>query len=105
MSKIAVVYWSGTGNTEAMAEEVANGAKAAGAEVESFTTDDFAADKMNDYDAVAFGCPAMGDEVLEEDEFGPLFEDCSVRFLRMGRRRMDEKLGRRLQNSRCNTCL
>lgn len=79
MSKIAVVYWSGTGNTEAMAEEVANGAKAAGAEVESFTTDDFAADKMNDYDAVAFGCPAMGDEVLEEDEFGPLFEDCKAK--------------------------
>ena len=77
MSKIAVVYWSGTGNTEAMAEEVANGAKAAGAEVESFTTDDFAADKMDDYDAVAFGCPAMGDEVLEEDEFEPLFEDCN----------------------------
>ena len=79
MSKIAVVYWSGTGNTEAMAEEVANGAKAAGAEVESFTTDDFAADKMNDYDAVAFGCPAMGDEVLEEDEFEPLFEDCKAK--------------------------
>ena len=79
MSKIAVVYWSGTGNTEAMAEEVANGAKAAGAEVESFTTDDFAADKMNDYDAVAFGCPAMGDEVLEEDEFGPVFEDCKAK--------------------------
>ena len=79
MSKIAVVYWSGTGNTEAMAEEVANGAKAAGAEVESFTTDDFAADKMDDYDAVAFGCPAMGDEVLEEDEFGPLFEDCKAK--------------------------
>lgn len=76
MSKIAVVYWSGTGNTEAMAEEVANGAKAAGAEVESFTTDDFAADKMNDYDAVAFGCPAMGDEVLEEGEFEPMFEGC-----------------------------
>ena len=76
MSKIAVVYWSGTGNTEAMAEEVANGAKAAGAEVESFTTDDFAADKMNDYDAVAFGCPAMGDEVLEEDEFEPMFSSC-----------------------------
>ena len=76
MSKIAVVYWSGTGNTEAMAEEVANGAKAAGAEVESFTTDDFAADKMDDYDAVAFGCPAMGDEVLEEDEFEPMFSSC-----------------------------
>lgn len=78
MSKIAVVYWSGTGNTEAMAEEVANGAKAAGAEVESFTTDDFAADKMNDYDAVAFGCPAMGDEVLEEDEFEPMFDGCKA---------------------------
>ena len=76
MSKIAVVYWSGTGNTEAMAEEVANGAKAAGAEVESFTTDDFAADKMDDYDAVAFGCPAMGDEALEEGEFEPMFEGC-----------------------------
>ena len=57
----------------------ANGAKAAGAEVESFTTDDFAADKMDDYDAVAFGCPAMGDEVLEEDEFEPLFEDCKAK--------------------------
>lgn len=78
MSKIAVVYWSGTGNTEAMAEEVANGAKAAGAEVESFTTDDFAADKMDDYDAVAFGCPAMGDEVLEEDEFEPMFDGCKA---------------------------
>ena len=77
MSKIAVVYWSGTGNTEAMAEEVANGAKAAGAEVESFTTDDFAADKMNDYDAVAFGCPAMGDEVLEENEFEPFVGEIS----------------------------
>ena len=76
MSKTAIIYWSGTGNTEAMAEEVANGAKAAGAEVESFTTDDFAADKMNDYDAVAFGCPAMGDEVLEEDEFEPMFSSC-----------------------------
>ena len=54
MSKVAVVYWSGTGNTEAMAEEVANGAKATGAEVESFTTDVFAADQMDDYDAVAF---------------------------------------------------
>lgn len=78
MSKIAVVYWSGTGNTEAMAEEVANGAKATGAEVESFTTDDFAADKMDDYDAVAFGCPAMGDEVLEEDEFEPMFDGCKA---------------------------
>ena len=60
MSKIAVVYWSGTGNTEAMANEVAEGAKAAGAEVDVLTASEFGADKMDAYDAVAFGCPAMG---------------------------------------------
>ena len=76
MSKIAVVYWSGTGNTEAMANEVAEGAKAAGAEVDVLTASEFGADKMDAYDAVAFGCPAMGDEVLEEDEFEPMFDGC-----------------------------
>ena len=76
MSKIAVVYWSGTGNTEAMANEVAEGAKAAGAEVDVLTASEFGADKMDAYDAVAFGCPAMGDEVLEEDEFEPLYSSC-----------------------------
>ena len=64
MSKIAVVYWSGTGNTEAMANEVAEGAKAAGAEVDVLTASEFGADKMDAYDAVAFGCPAMGAEEL-----------------------------------------
>ena len=71
MSKIAVVYWSGTGNTEAMANEVAEGAKAAGAEVDVLTASEFGADKMDAYDAVAFGCPAMGAEVLEESEMEP----------------------------------
>ena len=47
MSKIAVVYWSGTGNTEAMANEVAEGAKAAGAEVDVLTASEFGADKMD----------------------------------------------------------
>ena len=78
MSKIAVVYWSGTGNTEAMANEVAEGAKAAGAEVDVLTASEFGADKMDAYDAVAFGCPAMGDEVLEEDEFEPMFDGCKA---------------------------
>ena len=68
MSKIAVVYWSGTGNTEAMANEVAEGAKAAGAEVDVLTASEFGADKMDAYDAVAFGCPAMGAEELEDME-------------------------------------
>ena len=74
MSKIAVVYWSGTGNTEAMANEVAEGAKAAGAEVDVLTASEFGADKMDAYDAVAFGCPAMGAEELESEEFAPMFE-------------------------------
>ena len=76
MSKIAVVYWSGTGNTEAMANAVAAGAKDAGAEVALFTSADFNADMMDSYDAIAFGCAAMGVEVLEEDEFQPMFDAC-----------------------------
>ncbi len=76
MSKIAVVYWSGTGNTEAMANAVADGAKAAGAEVSVFTSAEFGADMVDSFDAIAFGCPAMGAEVLEEDEFAPMFEAC-----------------------------
>lgn len=76
MSKIAVVYWSGTGNTEAMANAVLEGVKEAGAEGELLNCGEFDAAKVADYDAIAFGCPAMGDEVLEEDEFEPMFDDC-----------------------------
>ena len=76
MSKIAVVYWSGTGNTEEMANAVAEGAKNAGAEVTVCTPADFSASMVDDFDAIAFGCPAMGAEVLEETEFEPMFSDC-----------------------------
>lgn len=74
MSKIAVVFWSSTGNTETMAGAVAEGARGAGAEVEEIQAADFSADALAGFDAVAFGCPAMGDESLEEDEFEPMFE-------------------------------
>ena len=73
MSKVAVVYWSMTGNTEAMANAVAAGAKAVGAEVEIKTSADFSPADLDSYDAIAFGCPAMGAEVLEETEFDPMF--------------------------------
>lgn len=76
MSKVAVVFWSSTGNTEAMANAVAEGAKEAGCNVSVFTSADFSVDKMDEFDAVAFGCSAMGDEVLEEDEFEPMFTEC-----------------------------
>ncbi|MBP3877036.1 MAG: flavodoxin [Lachnospiraceae bacterium] len=73
MSKVAVVYWSGTGNTQAMAEAVADGAKGKGADVSLIEAASFDADAAADFDGIAFGCPAMGDEVLEEDEFEPMF--------------------------------
>lgn len=76
MSKIAVVYWSGTGNTEAMANAVADGITEKGAEVSLLTSAEFDASMMDSYDGIAFGCPAMGAEVLEEEEFGPMFESC-----------------------------
>ena len=79
MKKIAVVFWSGTGNTEAMASAVADGAKAKGADVTVFTASQFNASKLDAFDAVAFGCPAMGAEVLEESEFAPMFEDCKAK--------------------------
>ena len=76
MSKIAVVYWSGTGNTEAMAEAVLEGAKGAGAEAEIFKAAEFDTATVENYDAIAFGCPSMGSEQLEEDEFEPMFKAC-----------------------------
>ena len=72
MSKVAVIYWSGTGNTEAMANAVAEGAKAAGADVDLLTCADV--NGVDGYDAVALGCPAMGSEELEDSEFLPMLE-------------------------------
>lgn len=71
MNQIAVVYWSGTGHTQAMAECIA--AACGGA---LFTADAFSANALENYDAIAFGCPAMGAEVLEEEVFQPLFDAC-----------------------------
>lgn len=76
MKRVAVVYWSGTGNTEAMACQVAEGARAAGAEVSLFTADAFSPGLMGEFDAFAFGCPSMGAEELEDTVFEPLFSAC-----------------------------
>lgn len=73
--KVAVVFWSGTGNTEAMANAMAEGAKNAGAEVDIFNVCDFSVEAMSAYDGFLFGCPAMGCEVLEEAEFEPFFTE------------------------------
>ncbi len=71
--KTAVIYWSATGNTEAMAKAIAEGANA-----ELFAVSEFTG-SVEDYDAIAFGCPAMGAEVLEEDEFEPFFTDAETK--------------------------
>ena len=72
MNKVAVIYWSGTGNTEAMANAAAEGAKAAGAEASLLTCAEVS--DISAYDAVALGCPAMGAEELEDSEFLPMLE-------------------------------
>lgn len=73
MAKAAIIYWSGTGNTEEMAGIIATGMKNKGAEVEVLEVTKADAAALPDYERIAFGCPSMGDEVLEEGDFEPFF--------------------------------
>lgn len=73
MSKMSIIYWSQTGNTAAMAQAIAEGAQSAGAEVSLLEVSQAGAADVTGSDLVAFGCPAMGMEVLEESEFDPFF--------------------------------
>lgn len=73
MSKAAVIYWSGTGNTEAMANAIQKGMKEKGIEVTLCNVAQADNINLNDYEFLAFGCPSMGSEVLEESEFEPYF--------------------------------
>ena len=95
MGKKAVVYWSLTGNTEQMANAVFEGAKEAGADVELLKFSDTSVDDVLGFDAVALGCPAMGNEVLEEGEVEPFFTEMEGKMaVRLGRRRMDARMGK-----------
>ena len=71
MSKTAVIYWTGTGNTEAMANAIAAGI----GEADVLSVSEADASAVAQYEKIAFGCPAMGDEVLEEGEFEPFFAE------------------------------
>ncbi len=75
MAKIAVVFWSGSGNTETMANAVVEGAEQGGAEVELIRVGDFSADRIADYDGLLMGCPACGTEELDDGEFEPFFAE------------------------------
>lgn len=73
MEKAAVIYWSATGNTEAMAKAIADGIRKAGMEADLFTVSELGGKPLGTYSKLAFGCPSMGAEVLEESEFEPFF--------------------------------
>ncbi len=75
MSKTAVIYWSGTGNTEAMANAVLEGAREVNPEAAIFSVADISAADAAAYDTLILGCPAMGAEELEESEFEPFFAE------------------------------
>ncbi len=75
MSKTAIVFWSGTGNTEAMAMAVLDGAREVNSETKLFNVSEIRADEAAEYDTLILGCPAMGAEVLEESEFEPFFTE------------------------------
>ena len=79
MSKIMVVYWSQTGNTQAMANEVAEGVKEAGKEGAAVEVSSITPDVLKDAPVFALGCPAMGAEELEDTEFEPMFNDCRAK--------------------------
>lgn len=74
MKNITIIYWSGTGNTEAMANAIAEGAKSADAEVKLMEVDKASLDDAKNADVLIMGCPSMGSEVLEEDEMEPFVE-------------------------------
>lgn len=75
MSKVAVVYWSGTGNTQSMADAVVAGITGKGGEAVLLTATEFDSGMIDSFDAIAFGCPSMGSEQLEESEFEPMYQD------------------------------
>ena len=79
--KAGVIFWSGTGNTEAMAEAVAEGIRAAGAEADVLPVAAITAEEAAAYDVLALGCPAMGDEELEDSEFEPFLRNWKENFL------------------------
>ena len=72
---INVIFWSQTGNTEAMAEAIGKGITDAGKQAVVKNVGNTKPDELKEAKAFALGCPAMGDEVLEEDEMEPFVEE------------------------------
>lgn len=77
MNDVLIVYWSGSGNTEIMAEKIKEGLEDSGLSVDMMTTYDMDPEDVSQYKKIAMGCPSYGDEELEEYEFLPFFEDAT----------------------------
>ena len=74
-----IVYWSGTGNTEKMAELIKEGIIDSGKNAETLVVSDINVDELLKDDVIVLGCSAMGDEVLEESEFEPFIDELSTK--------------------------
>ncbi|PKK97454.1 MAG: flavodoxin [Tenericutes bacterium HGW-Tenericutes-3] len=74
MADVLLVFWSGTGNTEIMAEKIKEGLEKSGLSVEYKNVNQASPSDVSSYDKIVFGCPSMGVENLEEDEFEPFFD-------------------------------
>lgn len=72
--KAVIAYWSGTGNTENMANGILDGMRSVGVDAELFCVNDISLNNFDKYEIIVLGCPAMGNEVLEETEFQPFYE-------------------------------
>jgi flavodoxin short chain len=72
--KTVIIFWSGTGNTESLAQFVLNGAQTGGGVVDMFRVGEIEADQAAAYDKIILGCPAMGAEELEDGEFAPFYD-------------------------------
>ena len=75
MAEVKIIYWSGTGNTAAMAQSVADGVAAAGAEAKIIPVENAGAADIADVKAFALGCPSMGAEQLEESSMEPFVDE------------------------------
>lgn len=74
-----IIYWSGTGNTEKMAQLIKDGIVEAGKTAETIAVSDVNVDELLKEEILVLGCSAMGDEVLEESEFEPFIEEIATK--------------------------
>ena len=110
---VSVVYWSGTGNTQAMAEAVAEGIRAAGAEADVMEVANADAAALVSENAFALGCPSMAQSSWKRQRWSPSWRHWSLWYperrscfsvLMAGRRRVDERLDGAHEECRCCTC-